>query len=227
MNKQPITKQNLNEKGYLKVVNIFRTIQGEGPFAGIPAVFIRLAGCNLQCPMCDTDYTSDSTLSEPEFILNQVQELIGAPHLVVITGGEPFRQNLTPLVKLLIVSGFDVQIETNGTLYLQDFPYRFVTVVCSPKTGGLNKKLLKHISAYKYVLSADAVSEQDGLPIEALGHIAWPEVARPPLRARVFLQPVDTGDKKENERHLKATIDSCLTFGHTLGLQLHKIINME
>ena len=57
-NTQPAEKQVKSSGLILAINSIFYTIQGEGPFAGSPAVFVRLAGCNLQCPMCDTEYTS-------------------------------------------------------------------------------------------------------------------------------------------------------------------------
>ena len=55
INKQPIEKREPSYEGTLQVHSIFKTIQGEGPFCGTPCVFVRLAGCNLQCPACDTD----------------------------------------------------------------------------------------------------------------------------------------------------------------------------
>ena len=65
MNQQAPEKQQLRGDGLLAVHSIFYTIQGEGPFAGETAVFVRLAGCNLQCPLCDTDYTSDRRMVGP------------------------------------------------------------------------------------------------------------------------------------------------------------------
>ena len=66
-NQQLADKPVLNETGLsLQVNSIFYTIQGEGPFAGRPAIFIRLAGCNLQCPGCDTEYTKRQTMTVDE-----------------------------------------------------------------------------------------------------------------------------------------------------------------
>ena len=173
----------------LKVHSIFKTIQGEGPFAGEPAVFIRLYGCNLQCPLCDTDYTSQYVDVNPEAILIAVSAFLTPNKLVVITGGEPFRQDIGPSVRLLLKAKIRVQIETNGTLYLRGFPYwnLGVTIVCSPKTGKVNKKLALFIDAYKYVLHADTMAD-DGLPIRALDHETGSKrVARQPDKGMTWL----------------------------------------
>ena len=117
VNKQPAEKQHLTDFT-VEVHSIFDTIQGEGPFAGSPAVFIRLTGCNLQCQFCDTEYTSVREAITPVEALNRVKAAHGdSPRgLVVLTGGEPFRQNISPLCAALLHAGYHVQIETNGTM---------------------------------------------------------------------------------------------------------------
>lgn len=226
MNLQPAEKQQLT--GDLQVHSVFRTIQGEGPFTGHRAIFIRLAGCNLQCPFCDTDYTSCRSATLIPDLLTLVRTM--APfheHLVVITGGEPFRQNLLPLVTGLLAYGYKVQIETNGTLY-QELPYDKITVVCSPKTGSINKHLAPHISALKYVAGVNDIATDDGLPVQALGHPAKPRLARPPVNfsGTIYLQPIDES-AKANPYHQEAVVKSVLKYGHTLCLQTHKILNLE
>lgn len=233
MNTQPIEKQNLHPDGDLEVHSVFYTIQGEGPFAGQPCVFVRLAGCNLKCPKCDTDYTSKR---EAMKVLDLVAEIERTRRnrvaFVVITGGEPFRQNITPLTKKLLQMGYRVQIETNGTLTLKDFPYYNVAVVCSPKAGKLTAAYEAKPSllyALKYVMSHDDEFE-DGLPTHALEHPASPVVARPPAgfkANRIFLQPTDAHDDLTNKRNLDACVTSCLENGFILCTQLHKQIGVE
>jgi organic radical activating enzyme len=240
MNNQLPEKHVNNEFGVLSVHSIFYTIQGEGPFAGRPAVFVRLAGCNLQCPECDTEYTVNRYNATPIDILQGVRMLRNAACLVVITGGEPFRQNITELCKLLLANDYTVQIETNGT-----FPppalsfYEWASldfsrsdalfVVCSPKTGKINGQLAPLISAYKYVLSAGDVAD-DGLPEYVLEHpCSEGGVARPPedFFGPIYLQPADYKDAQLNALNLQAVVDSCMTHGYTLQLQIHKLLGVE
>ena len=202
---------------------------------GQPAVFVRLAGCNLQCPLCDTEYTTGrSRFSVPgiyDAILDHVHSTDFRP-LIVISGGEPFRQaNLGALCKFLLDKGYRVQIETNGTLY-QPLPWhhRDLTVVCSPKAGKVNAALLPRIDYFKYVVTAGDVA-LDGLPNKALEHSAGPRgVARPPqgfARHRIYVQPVDTRDDAENRKHLEAAMTSCRQHGYSLCLQTHKLLGLE
>lgn len=213
----------------LMVNNIFFTIQGEGPFAGWPAVFIRLAGCNLQCPGCDTLYTYRQETEVGE-ILQLVKEAAGTNkhRVVVITGGEPFRQPLHRLVALLLSHGYQVQLETNGTLF-QILPYGLpqLTVVCSPKTGSINAKLLPYISALKYVVDADSVGE-DGYPDLALGN-GRSRLARPPMgfRGPIYFQPFDSGNPEENKRHQQAALAAAFKTGGIYCHQLHKLLDLE
>lgn len=229
-NAQKTERQFLHPEGAVQLHHAFPTIQGEGPFAGTPAIFVRLAGCNLQCPFCDTDYTSQRTTYLPWEILAQIQawKLVHprSRQLVVITGGEPFRQNLAPLCRALLQADYIVQIETNGTLYQGDNFPPLVTIVCSPKTGKLNEKLAKRVDAFKYVVEAGKVGS-DGLPLSALGNGI--EVAKPPAGsvAEIYIQPLDEQDSEKNRANTEAAVASCLMFGHRLCIQTHKLVNLE
>lgn len=219
----------------LEVHSVFYTIQGEGPYTGRPAVFVRLYGCNLQCPLCDTDYTSKRTRWIPQLLaFHCAEHLFKAPTnpLIVITGGEPLRQNIMSFIGILQKLNCTVQIETNGTLPLPQHNSADhvnlvnLKVVCAPKTGRVNKKLKPFIWAYKYVLAADSIDATDGLPLTALNHPAKPMLARPhegfPVN-RVYLQPLDPDPEGLN---LKACIKSCYEHGYTLCIQQHKIIGV-
>jgi len=228
MNTQPIEKRHPGSGHHLDIVSIFPTIQGEGPFTGHRAIFVRLAGCNLQCPGCDTDYTSGREKQHVGDICRSIIEHGEAPRLVVITGGEPFRQNISVLANGLIAMGYDVQIETNGTLPPSPGLSEQVCVVCSPKAGKLNKVIADRADCFKYVMHADSVAD-DGLPILALDHSAKPRVARPPSGSKVpvYLQPMDSQNIAQNHRNIAAVVASCMEHGYLLQLQIHKIVGVE
>lgn len=112
----------------MKVSEIFMSIQGEGRYVGNPQVFIRFVGCNLRCSWCDTKYAyrggKEMTIDE---IVGKVKEF--GLKSVCVTGGEPMLQSkeLTQLIKRLKVEGFEIILETNGTLYDEEV---FRTVDC-------------------------------------------------------------------------------------------------
>lgn len=235
INSQPVEKRELRSDDSVVVHSIFYTIQGEGPHCGRPAVFVRLAGCNLQCPQCDTVYTGPQRLRmQPEQVLSEVHLVCQVSRhrrpLVVITGGEPFRQSIGRLVELLWATGHAVQIETNGTFPPPPGMPASVDVVVSPKTGKVHPLTEAMAMAYKYVLNASSYNPEDGLPLRALDHTAEPMLARPPKgmpRKDVYIQPADLQDATLNARNLRAVIKSCMMHGYTLQLQTHKLIGLE
>lgn len=238
LNTQVMEKRRDNDDGqFLDVHSVFYTIQGEGPLCGHPAVFVRLAGCNLQCPSCDTEYTKGRAMMDIESLGAYV--IASFPitvkrRLIVVTGGEPFRQNILPFIRQFNDMGpmfeYIVQIETNGTLPPSPgMHYNDAVIVCSPKAGKVHPSLHRMIDAYKYVLSADSVRPEDGLPLRALNHTASPYVARPHegFDGPVYLQPMDPKDDAQYLRNVQAVKESCMKHGYMLQLQIHKLINVE
>lgn len=235
MNNQPPLKFVETSNSVIDVHSIFNTIQGEGPFSGKASVFVRLHGCNLQCPGCDTEYTASKTTMTVEDLFKLVRQKAfsnGVPiPLVVITGGEPFRQSTTiELANMLSRYGFIVQIETNGTLPCTGLD-ESVHVVISPKTGTIARSLREHkLTYYKYVIDHTSMAS-DGLPILALAHSAHPHVARPGKNRPIYIQPMDPGESEKGDEHyvmnVKACVKSALEHGYTLQLQIHKIVGVE
>lgn len=235
-NAQPIEKRTVRDDGRIEVHSIFETIQGEGPFCGTPCVFVRLAGCNLQCPGCDTDYTSSRTLLTPLEIVELVQ-VKRAGGLVVITGGEPFRQDIAKTIIALKTEGFYVQIESNGTLppsgnfwNTQTDEREGAYLVVSPKTGKVNPRAWAEACCVKYVGECGDLASDDGLPVHALRHSANPRLARPPewWDRPIYLQPMDDhSDPEANRLNLLACVDSCMRHGYIIQLQIHKILEVE
>jgi 7-carboxy-7-deazaguanine synthase len=123
----------------LFLIEIYKSIQGESSFAGLPCIFVRLAGCNLRCSWCDSEYTFTGgyKLSEDE-VVAEIEKL--APvQLIEFTGGEPMLQEreLVPLMERLLRSGYELMIETSGERPLERVPpgvHKIVDVKC-PGSG--------------------------------------------------------------------------------------------
>ena len=103
----------------LQLSEIFYSIQGEGLWTGTPAVFVRLAGCNLACDFCDTDYSTKFFAGVDETV-ERVRKASGDCPMVVLTGGEPLAQAETPqLIDALRRDGRRVHLESNGTIFTE------------------------------------------------------------------------------------------------------------
>ena len=135
----------------IKVNEIFFSIQGESSRAGLPCVFVRLTYCNLRCSYCDTGYAfyegSDFSIDE---IVDRVKSY--NCNLVEITGGEPLMQNeCLDLMKILCDSGFDVMLETGGSLPINSIDPRVMIIMdfkC-PSSGMMKKNLFANIKFLK------------------------------------------------------------------------------
>ena len=229
-----------NNPNLIDVYKFFYTIQGEGPFAGSPSIFLRLAGCNIRCPGCDTIYTGDErrTYSVAELvdaIVAMKASEASAAALIVVTGGEPLRQNLDYLLPQLgIATKLHEQIETTGILPLSDTLIQMcldgrLSVVVSPKTSRISRVTAQYADAFKYVLEAGNSDRLDGLPLTALGHKASPSLARPldMATASIFVNPMDEKDPERNSANMQAVIEVCMKYGYTAGAQLHKMWDVE
>jgi 7-carboxy-7-deazaguanine synthase len=165
----------------LMVTSMFYTLQGEGPFAGRPALFLRLAKCNLACSFCDTFFDQGTWMSF-ETIRNNLYTTLSqfwndqgkcvplwalpdnggspalyAPNIVlVITGGEPLLQdNLMAFLHFIKPHFNDIQIESNGILTPATFPEQ-VTLVCSPKCHEENGEAVYYFKPSLQMLNAAA-----------------------------------------------------------------------
>lgn len=194
------------------VMEIFSSIQGEGAMMGMPVTFVRFAGCNLQCPWCDTkeSWSTENVkqMSIPE-ILDQC-----AMASVVLTGGEPCIQKLEPLVKSLQVINKFVCLETNGTL---PTPEGIDWVVASPKPPEYQIHGQCFFNELKYVV--DDNFGLDCIPDE-----------QKKACGTVWLQPCDygKGQEEKSQRSLQRCIDLTLSTGYLrTGIQLHKILNVK
>jgi 7-carboxy-7-deazaguanine synthase len=131
----------------LLVNEIFYSIQGESIDSGRPCIFVRLTGCNLRCSYCDTRYAYEQGVNmELTEIMNRVADY--QCRLVEITGGEPLLQSQTPvLIHRLLENGYEVMLETNGSLDISRVDRRCIKIVdikC-PASGESDKNDMKNL----------------------------------------------------------------------------------
>lgn len=192
-----------------KINEIFYSIQGEGRWAGRPAIFIRFSGCNLKCPFCDTDFKEFEEMGEID-VLQRVQEVSEGCKFIVFTGGEPTLQLDENLTTLLHKWGYYLSMETNGT---HKVPGGIDWVTCSPKSLFVKKAepVIKVASEVKVVFDGKHKITDCGIDAE-----------------HYYVQPCDVGNKEKNADILKQTV--AFVESHpkwSLSLQQQKIINVR
>ena len=121
------------------LIEIYKSIQGESSFAGLPCIFVRLAGCNLRCAWCDSEYTFTGGYKMTEDQVAAEVEKLAPVKLIEFTGGEPMLQEreLVPLMERLLRGGYELMIETSGERPLEQVPaavHKIVDVKC-PGSG--------------------------------------------------------------------------------------------
>jgi 7-carboxy-7-deazaguanine synthase len=161
----------------LPVVETFHSVQGEGAWTGTSAFFIRLAGCDVGCPWCDTKHSWNAARHPQRLVTDLVAEAKAVnPAIVVITGGEPLMHDLTALTKGLKSVGLRVHLETSGTHPLSG---QFDWVTFSPK-----RSKLPDVSIYPQVSELKVV-------VVDTSDLGWAEshTERLPDHALQFLQP--------------------------------------
>jgi 7-carboxy-7-deazaguanine synthase len=151
----------------MQITEIYKSLQGESTYAGLPCVFVRLTGCNLRCTWCDSEYTfHGGRKMTNEEVRNEIARLSPNGGLVEITGGEPMLQEreLVPLMQSLLHDGYQLLIETSGERPLEHVPAAVVKIVdvkCpdSGEAGTFHMKNLDALTAsdeVKFVLSSRA-----------------------------------------------------------------------
>lgn len=153
-------------KHTIPVLEIFTSPQGEGSEMGYLVTFVRLAGCNLRCPWCDTKESWE--VGNCRMTFDEVLMQIDATR-IVITGGEPcMHRNVSDLVDFLKVHGYHVSMETNGTL---PTPKKLDWCVVSPKPGKYFVHEDCHADEYKLVIDKKRIEDWEGTK-ELIQHLA-------------------------------------------------------
>lgn len=216
---------------------VFQTIQGEGVYTGVPALFIRLQGCPVGCPWCDTQHTwehrSEDEVSlaavvektaasskwadvTPQQLLELFQQRGYTARHVVITGGEPAMFDLVPLGEALEQAGYHLQIETSGTFEIRATAQTWVTV--SPKLdmpGGylVRPDCMKRANEIKYPVAMQKHIEQFDKLLQT---------CPPNDQAIIALQPIS-----QRPRATELAMRVCIERNWRLSVQLHKYLNIE
>ena len=231
-----------SDPDHLAVEGMFYTLQGEGPYSGSPALFIRLAGCNLACHFCDNQFETQAEVLTPlDEVMDKVTWITKRDQrkLVVLTGGEPLRQNCVKLIQMLLDSGTEiVQIETAGTLWQMGLEAYVesgqVVLVCSPKTPNLNLYVRHLCHHWKYIIREGEVSDIDGLPIAGTqpatknkGQVLYRIDQHDRPTDTIWVSPCDSYDPKANAVNTTLARDIALQYGYRLSLQIHKLVGVE
>ncbi|MCF7363828.1 7-carboxy-7-deazaguanine synthase QueE [Vibrio diazotrophicus] len=219
-----------------KVNEMFETIQGEGVFTGVPAVFVRLQECPVGCAWCDTKQTWEAneqdqqsfdqvivkTGDSPNWCSASAQQIIAmyqsqgytAKH-IVITGGEPCIYDLVPLTQAFEEIGCQCQIETSGTFEVRATKDTWVTV--SPKVAMKGKlpvieSALLRANEIKHPVATDK-------DIENLDQLL--QSANVPESTVIALQPIS-----QKPRATQLCIDTCVARNWRLSIQTHKYLSI-
>jgi 7-carboxy-7-deazaguanine synthase len=121
------------------LIETYKSVQGESSFSGLPCIFVRLAGCNLRCSWCDSEYTFTGGYKQSKDEVIAAIEALAPVRLIEFTGGEPMLQarELLPLMERLLAEDYTLMIETSGERPLRDVPpavHKIVDVKC-PGSG--------------------------------------------------------------------------------------------
>jgi len=219
----------------MQIIEIFKSLQGESSFAGLPCVFVRLAGCNLRCRWCDSEYSFKGGVKmSSEEVTAQVRRLMPATGLVEFTGGEPLLQEreLIPLMKQLIESGYTLLLETSGERCLLRVPpavFKIVDVKCPDSGEGESFRLgnLEAVSTrdeIKFVIASRA--DYEFAREFTVAHKLWQKVAN------VIFSPAFRQDAHGSRDAANCLLDPrelaewILADGLRVrfGLQIHKFI---
>lgn len=228
----------------LWVNEIFETIQGEGSWTGAPSIFIRLQGCPVGCPWCDTKHTwevlpekvssSDVILlkqgdddryfsTNSEDLLHLIKQQGYSAKHIVITGGEPCMFDLNDLTQAALNDGYSVQIETSGTYEVKCADATWVTV--SPKINMkagmpvLMQAMLRANEIKHPIAMQKHIDELDQLLLAAQTKAKLDGKTYKPT---IYIQPIS-----QQQRATELAVETCIKRNWRLSVQLHKYIGVE
>jgi 7-carboxy-7-deazaguanine synthase len=218
----------------MTIIEIYRSIQGESSFAGVPCIFVRLAACNLRCTWCDSEYTFAGGRKMAAEEIEQEIARLAPSGLIEFTGGEPMLQEreLVPMMDRLLARGYTLLLETSGERPLENVPkavHKIVDVKCPGSGEGgsfrqSNLSTLTRNDEVKFVLAdrADYEFARDFNRQNGLEHIVNSVIFSPAFSKTPSAQR-DTSNAQLDPRLLAEWIlQDALNV--RLGLQIHKFI---
>lgn len=186
------------------ISEVFYSLQGEGPLAGRPSVFVRTAGCDYRCAWCDTKYAvwpehaAEWQTRTPESVLTEVRDLMPRPGLVTLTGGNPaLQKDMGALLGLLHQDAYEVACETQGSVAPRWFHYLDWLIV-SPKGPSSGHETITVSVAAAIEQGADRTALKFVIASEADYRYAR-SIAEPFRTVPVYLQPAHLDDESESE----------------------------
>lgn len=220
-----------------KVNELFQTIQGEGFYTGVPAIFVRLQGCDVGCAWCDTKHTweidpeqevalnlltdcsNESTRwagVSAQDILDEIARLGYSANLITITGGEPCMYDLRELTEQLHAAGMQTQIETSGTYPVLVDDKSWVTV--SPKINMRAKKevlvsALERANEIKHPVGTEKDIDQLDTLLASVSDLAGKTIC---------LQPIS-----QKAKATALCMEVCITRNWRLSVQMHKYLQID
>lgn len=221
----------------LPVNEIFDTLQGEAYWTGMPSTFVRLQGCDVGCPWCDTKHTwalsvgnvvsiqamMEKTSDGPSYAVLEVPQLVGLiagrlPRHVVITGGEPCQYDLDQLTYDLFEAGKSVQVETSGTQPIRADMRTYITV--SPKVGMPGGfEVLDEVLGRAHEIKMPVGKPHD---IEIVASIMQRLLHMDAGQPHVWLQPLSTSAKAT-----ALCVQAATERGWRVSLQTHKYAGLR
>lgn len=210
----------------LAITEIVSSVQGEGKFTGFPTTFVRLAGCNLKCSFCDTAYANKGRKKRMSIqtILNYIFKM--GNQYICITGGEPLLQEeVYTLIYELVDRGYNVTIETNGAVEIEDYGYLRSFSYCMdikcPSSG------MDSHNKYSNLANLIAKDEVKFVVKDLEDYTFAKEVIRKyPTKASFIFSPVMNRDGTSSAKNLAEWITVDKIPKAKLGVQVHKLIGV-
>jgi organic radical activating enzyme len=202
-----------------KINEIFYSFQGEGTNTGMPAVFVRFAGCNRKCSFCDTDHSVKMELSAEELVV-RIEELSEKHncHTIIWTGGEPCLQLNSLLVKAFYQATFWQVLETNGTVPLEKDVLKCLQYVTISPKEEIHSMWFDHLLRYP---------DEIRIPVPSMFCLKPFPI---PPHGTVFFSPVFDKEGKVSKENFELALEFVKNRGKSdarLSLQIHKLFGIK